>query len=116
MPMIKLDQMSLPELHAHFEAVRQALESRHEQEKAAAKTVLEAKARELGFSIQDLFDAPRRRRPGTSKSADGRSSVAPKYANPTNPSQTWTGRGKAPNWLKALEADGKSRTDFLIAS
>ena len=35
---------------------------------------------------------------------DGRSKhkmVAPKYANPDDPSQTWTGRGRGPNWLVA---------------
>ncbi len=30
----------------------------------------------------------------------GRRKGKPKYRNPNNPEQTWTGRGKKPNWLK----------------
>ncbi len=33
----------------------------------------------------------------------------PKYRNPSNPEQTWTGRGKAPKWL-----DGLNRESCLI--
>ncbi len=34
-------------------------------------------------------------------------SVAPKYQNPTNHTETWTGRGIAPKWIQALKAEGK---------
>lgn len=40
--------------------------------------------------------------------------VAPKYRNPANPSETWTGRGKQPRWLAELTAQGKKVEDFLI--
>ena len=32
--------------------------------------------------------------------------VAPKYRNPANPEQTWTGRGVSPTWVQALKASG----------
>jgi DNA-binding protein H-NS len=32
--------------------------------------------------------------------------VAPKYRNPANPDQTWTGRGVSPTWVQALKAAG----------
>lgn len=32
--------------------------------------------------------------------------VAPKYRNPANPEQTWTGRGVSPSWVQALKASG----------
>ena len=40
--------------------------------------------------------------------------VAPKYRNPANPKETWTGRGKHPRWMAALIAKGKKADDFLI--
>lgn len=49
------------------------------------------------------------RKPG-SKST--RSTVAPKYRNPADPSQTWTGRGVAPAWIKDVPKD--ERGPFLI--
>lgn len=40
--------------------------------------------------------------------------VAPKYRNPGNPSETWSGRGKHPRWMAALVKKGKKPEDFLI--
>jgi DNA-binding protein H-NS len=40
--------------------------------------------------------------------------VAPKYRNPANPKETWTGRGKQPRWLAAHTTKGKKLEDFLI--
>ncbi|GAB1579644.1 H-NS family nucleoid-associated regulatory protein [Bordetella petrii] len=39
--------------------------------------------------------------------------VAPKYRHPDT-GETWSGRGKAPRWLTAEEAEGKQRDSFLI--
>jgi DNA-binding protein H-NS len=44
-----------------------------------------------------------------------RASVAPKYRNPENPTETWAGRGLKPRWLVAAIKGGKSLDDFLIA-
>jgi len=40
--------------------------------------------------------------------------VLAKFCNPDNHSQTWTGRGLAPKWLKALIAQGRDKNEFLI--
>lgn len=40
--------------------------------------------------------------------------VAPKYCNPNNKSQTWTGRGVSPKWMKALIDAGHDKSEFLI--
>ena len=40
--------------------------------------------------------------------------VPPKYRNPGNPRETWTGRGKQPLWMAALVKKGKKPEDFLI--
>ncbi|GAB1408548.1 H-NS family nucleoid-associated regulatory protein [Thermomonas brevis] len=50
------------------------------------------------------------------KAAKGRSlgKVAPKYRNPANPQETWTGRGRQPRWLAGETAAGKKLEDFLI--
>jgi DNA-binding protein H-NS len=44
-----------------------------------------------------------------------RGSVAPKYRNPENASETWAGRGLKPRWLTAAIKSGKKQEDFLIA-
>jgi DNA-binding protein H-NS len=40
--------------------------------------------------------------------------VVPKYRNPNEPSETWTGRGKQPRWLVAALKSGKRIDDFRI--
>lgn len=40
--------------------------------------------------------------------------VLPKYRNPKNPSETWSGRGKQPRWLKAQLRAGKKLDELLI--
>jgi hypothetical protein len=57
-----------------------------------------------GFSIAELFGA---KRPEKSKS------VA-KYANPEDKSDTWTGRGRKPNWLVARLKKGADLAQFEI--
>ena len=42
--------------------------------------------------------------------------LPPKYVNPDDPTQTWSGRGKEPAWLVALRAKtGKGLGDYLVA-
>ena len=40
--------------------------------------------------------------------------VPPKYRNPTNPMQTWSGRGKQPRWIGSQIQAGRRLDDFLI--
>jgi DNA-binding protein H-NS len=49
--------------------------------------------------------APRRKYP----------KVLPKYCNPSQPSETWSGRGKQPRWIVAALQSGHKLEDFLIA-
>jgi DNA-binding protein H-NS len=40
--------------------------------------------------------------------------VLPKYRNPADPTETWSGRGKLPKWVKAQLKSGKKLEDFAI--
>ena len=41
--------------------------------------------------------------------------VAPKYRNPTNADQTWTGRGVSPTWVQELKTAGTLDTALIAA-
>lgn len=81
-------------------------------------------ARAEGYSIEELFGAPAGRGNGRGAKSSGKSAraarkgnggkVPPKYRNPDNPAETWTGRGKQPRWMAALVAQGRKPEDFLI--
>lgn len=95
---------------------------------AKVRAKLTKLARNDGYSIAELFgtgasaSAPaeksakpaKRGKTGRKSAAAGRK-IAPKYHNPENTSQTWTGRGKAPVWFSSLIAGGKTRDDLLIS-
>jgi DNA-binding protein H-NS len=40
--------------------------------------------------------------------------VVPKFANPDEPSQVWSGRGKQPQWVKEKLASGLALEDLSI--
>ena len=42
--------------------------------------------------------------------------VLPKYQNPNEPSETWSGRGKQPRWLRAALKAGHAIDDFVISN
>jgi DNA-binding protein H-NS len=44
-----------------------------------------------------------------------RGTVAPKYRNPDDPTETWAGRGLKPRWLAAAIKAGGKLEDFAIA-
>jgi DNA-binding protein H-NS len=41
--------------------------------------------------------------------------VRQKYSNPDSPSETWSGRGKQPRWVRAQLVSGKKVDDLLIS-
>ena len=104
--MTHLNAMSIDELKKLKKDVDKAIETYHEREKLAALAEIEALAREKGFSLPELLKAT-----GKKKGSAG----VPKFVNPENPAQTWTGRGRRPGWIEAALKSGKSLDDFRIA-
>ena len=88
---------------------------------AAIRAKINAFVASEGYTIEDLFGG--RAATTASKGAPGKTAtrkgrklgkVPPKYRNPANRSETWTGRGKQPRWMAALVKKGKKPEDFLI--
>lgn len=89
-------------------AQRDALDQQIKEARARELSSAVARARDLvaefGLKPQDVFASARR--PSASKGA----AVQPKYRDPKT-GATWTGRGKAPTWIR-----DRDRSGFLIAS
>lgn len=76
-----------------------------------------------GYSIAELFAgassgkaAGRTGKAAKAAPQKGRKlgKVPPKYRNPANRAETWTGRGKQPRWLAEQVRKGKKPEEFLI--
>ena len=76
------------------------------QKLQAEKTRLEQRLRQLQ-GADNLSGLYRSRRPYPP--------VPPKYRNPENPMEIWSGRGKQPHWVQAQLGAGKKLENFLIA-
>jgi DNA-binding protein H-NS len=59
-----------------------------------------------GYTIEQLFGGRGRKQ--------ARRKAAPKYRNPADHSQTWSGRGKRPRWFHAALKAGRKEKDLLI--
>lgn len=96
----KIDNLSYAELLKLEERIKAAIATRKAEDAKVTKAELKAMAAKAGFDLDELFGRKRGPRPG--------SKAAVKYRNPKDPSQTWTGRGRKPNWLvEALKKGGK---------
>lgn len=65
--------------------------------------------KKAGLSVQDIVKAMRGTRShkkATTSKLVGKK-VPPKYRNPKDESQTWTGRGRMPAWAAELKEAGK---------
>ncbi len=103
---IDLHSLSLQELKDLQSKVAKAIADFADRKKKEARAELEARARELGFSLSEFATA----NPASRK----RAAAAPKYANPANPADTWTGRGRKPRWFSEALAGGRNPEDLAI--
>lgn len=100
---IELETMSKEDLEQLIRDAQKALKTVDTRRKAEAKRAVEQAAKEYGFSLDEIVTA------GT-KGSKG----APKYANPADPSQTWTGRGRKPNWVIEALAEGRDLDELSL--
>ena len=102
--LIDFKSMSMDELWSVHEFVSAALARKIQAEKAR----LDERLRQLKLDgvPQHIEKMSRARRPYPQ--------VFPRYRNPAQPSETWSGRGKKPRWLTAQLKSGKKIDDFRI--
>jgi DNA-binding protein H-NS len=113
MKKMDFEKISLDDLWALHEQISQVLSLRIIAEKEQLEKRLVQLNRGKGVnravmlsskSIVSKLDQPRRKYP----------KVFPKYRNPAEPSETWSGRGKQPRWVVSALKSGKSMEDFEI--
>lgn len=105
--MNNLEQLSVEELQAMIENAEKALKERQSSRRKEIIAQIKELAASIGVSVE-IHDADKK---VEKKSA---SKVAARYRNPSDASQTWTGRGLAPKWMQALTASGRDKSEFEI--
>jgi DNA-binding protein H-NS len=115
-----LDKMSAQELTGLI----QAAEAKRREKLDAAKQELvaefQARASSLGISLESLFPQTAKpaqatpRQGGRKPRSDAGRKLAVRYRGPNG--EEWTGRGRVPTWLTALEAQGRKRAEFEVSA
>jgi DNA-binding protein H-NS len=104
---LNLDKMPLKDLVELELKLKRAIGAARERERSDIKDQALALISEAGFTVTELFGT------GGRVSTKGRT-VAAKYANPDDRTQTWTGRGRKPNWVVTKLKNGSKMEDFAI--
>lgn len=107
---IDLDSMSRKDLEKLRKQIDKQLERVAKDEQKAALEAAEQAALAHGYSLSELTGmvSTRRGRPKTTN--------PPKFRNPENPEQTWTGRGRKPDWFRQAEERGVAAETMRIGA
>lgn len=110
-----LKTMTRKELEKLLKDVKTALQNAKARDLKDAKKAAQKAAAEFGFSLVDLKDdeKPKRKTPKAKAKKPG-TKAAPKYADPADPTRTWTGKGRQPNWFRSAVENGADPETLLI--
>lgn len=120
-----LNRMPLPALQALKGEIEARLTMLERERRDAALAAAREAARAYGYELEHLIPLQLSNPlPGT---GDAKKAVVPnpkpkkgvslgpaRYAKPDDPSVTWTGRGRNPNWVKAHLAAGRPLEELAI--
>lgn len=95
---MNLEKFTLDELKALKKDVDRAIADFQKKKRSEAMKEIQAVAKKHGLSVDDIVGG---------KPKGKTSKAAPKYRNPDNAEETWSGRGRQPAWFKSALAAGK---------
>lgn len=109
-----LKSMTRKELEKLRSDVDKAIATVTERERKAARAAAEKAVRAHGFTLTEIAEGTKPAKPKRKPAKKPKAATAPKYANPDDNSQTWSGKGRQPEWFKAALASGKNPDQLLI--
>ena len=78
----------------------------HTSELHSLREQFKRAAEQAGYTLAEVIG-------GGGRGSKGRSASA-KFANPENPEETWSGRGRQPRWLSAKLKSGASLEEYRL--
>lgn len=99
---LDLSNLSLHQLRALMPNVKERIVELEETKCQKAFEKMEAAAAEVGMTAEELLKFFKKKE--KKKTLEN---VAPKYKNPNNPEETWSGRGRKPAWIESWLKAGK---------
>jgi DNA-binding protein H-NS len=108
-----LDSMSAQELTALIQAAEAKRAEKQEEARHALIEEFRSKAAELGLPFEALLPSAAPAQGAARRTRrDAGGSVAVRFRGPNG--ETWSGRGRMPKWLSAMEAEGRKKEEFRV--
>lgn len=104
--MTEYNNFSEDELQAVINKAEKALKEKQLKKHKDVIMQIKELAESIGVTVDIIETAEKTTRKGKK--------VAPKYRNPDDSNQTWTGRGVAPKWMQALINAGHDKSEYHI--
>ena len=112
---------SLDKLKKERLKIEKAIKTAEKRDKKATLAKIAIIAKQNGFELHELMSDSALNGSGDGKSrapskvGKPRGKVSPKYCNPADKDETWTGRGRQPLWVKTHVESGASLDDLRIS-
>ncbi len=106
----QFETLPLSELVTVDGMVKELIRQKQRAEQKTLEEQIKGLAKEHGLVLDTVVWQEKNGRPKRKKH------YAPKFQNPDDPAETWTGQGKRPNWLKAQLAKGRSLDEMKVAN
>ena len=112
---IDWDALDLPQLKDLGRRIDQQIADLTRRQREEALLAAKAAASERGFDLAELLGQGRTGRGRGRGQGQSQEKSAPRYANPNDPAQTWSGRGRRPAWVTEALEGGASLESLTIA-
>ena len=109
---INLDGLSAEELKALAASAEAKFSEKQAEALDGLRAEIEEKVSALGTTVAELFGLNEPARPAKRFPKKGGTTLPAKFRTPDG--QEWTGRGRKPNWLSAMEAEGTDVEQFRV--
>jgi DNA-binding protein H-NS len=101
---VDISNLSVAELEKLKGSIDSAIANRRDTELLTLRQAIDDMLEEAGFTLDDILQV---------RSVKKRA-VKAKYSNPSNPDETWSGRGRKPIWVQNWVNAGNELNDCLI--
>ncbi len=111
---LKLEKLSVEELDDVIAQAQQRKQQAYEEMKQQARARVDAILADTGFTLNELYGVGASRK-SAKRSLATKSKKPPKFRNPDNPQETWSGYGgRIPRWFANAINKGVPESALLV--
>lgn len=111
---MQLKDMSLPELKKFERSVINEISKRRASAQKQILKELAARAKELGLDPSSILGTEKPAARRGRKAMRAKPPKPPAFANPNDPTMTWSGYGRRPKWVLLWQEQGRDLEELRI--